>query len=261
MSKILCFDYDMTLFDHGANRIPESALEAISSVRDKYKIVLASGRFFNDAYNQHILEELKPDGIIHANGSVVEAQGNILYEAFFDPALLKEVILFAKEHNFTLGGLYKGNWYSTKPKQQEDRWLTRGNITPIVVKDLIELADQKIYSLFLDDTKEAAALLEKTFPALRTPAMSDETGGSDVIPREVSKAFGMQILLKHWNQTFEDVIAVGDSMNDYELVQAASVGIAMGNAVLKLKEIAGYVTTPIWEDGIKNAITFLEKGE
>lgn len=258
MSKILCFDYDMTLFDHGSNQIPQSAIDAINKVRANYKIVLASGRFFNDTFNQHIIELMKPDGIIHANGSVVEVNRKILHEAFFDTELLNSVIRFAKENNFTLGGLYNGNWYSTKPKEQEKRWLTKGTREPIQVKDLMELTDKKIYSLFLDDTREAALLIEKNFPGLRTPAMSDDIGGSDVIPRNVSKAFGMKILLDYWNQSFEDVIAIGDSMNDYELVEAASLGIAMGNAVAKLKDIADYVTTPISEDGIKNAIDYLE---
>jgi Cof subfamily protein (haloacid dehalogenase superfamily) len=259
MYTILCLDYDMTLFDHGTNQIPQSAINAIDKVRDRYKIVLASGRFFNDTFNQPILELMKPDGIIHANGSVVEVDGKILYEAFFDNELLKSVICFAKDHNFTLGGLHKGNWYSSKPKEQEERWITKGNRKPIIVKDLMELADKKIYSLFLDDTREAALLIEKTFPTLRTPAMSDDIGGSDVIPCNVSKAFGMKILLDYWKQSFEDVIAIGDSMNDFELIEAASIGIAMGNAVTKLKEISDFVTTPITEDGIKNAIAYLEE--
>ena len=39
-------------------------------------------------------------------------------------------------------------------------------------------------------------------------------------------------------------------MNDFEVLQAAGTGIAMGNAVSELKEIADYVTAHIEEDGI-----------
>ena len=51
----------------------------------------------------------------------------------------------------------------------------------------------------------------------------------------------------------EDTIAFGDSMNDYEIVQAAGTGIAMGNSVQKLKDTADYVTDDIAQDGVWKA--------
>ena len=48
-------------------------------------------------------------------------------------------------------------------------------------------------------------------------------------------------------------MAFGDSMNDYEILMEAGTGVAMGNSVPKLKEIADYITTDIEEDGVRNA--------
>ena len=48
-------------------------------------------------------------------------------------------------------------------------------------------------------------------------------------------------------------MAFGDSMNDYEILMEAGTGVAMGNSVPKLKEIADYITTDIEEDGVWNA--------
>ncbi len=259
MSRILCLDYDNTLFDHGTNEIPESAMEAINRVRSDYKIVLATGRYFNDLRNRSMKEYIKPDAIIHANGSVIEVNGIILYESFLDMDLLQSVILFALEHDLCLGTFYRSNYYNTNPQKLKERWFLKGNNDDWIIRDARELIGKKVYSLFLDDTVEAAALIEKNFPALRAPIMSEETGGADVIPRNISKAAGIKTLLDYWNQTYKDVAAIGDSMNDYELIKFASIGIAMGNAVSRLKEIADYVTTPISEDGIKNAIMYLEK--
>ncbi len=259
MSKILCLDYDNTLFDHETREVPESALKAINRVREKYKIVLATGRYFNDSRNLPMKEIIKPDAIIHANGSVIEVNGEILHESFLNVDLLRSVILFALEQNLCLGTYYNGKFYNTNPLKLKERWFFKGNEKSPDIRDARELIGKKVYTLFLDDTVEAAALIEKNFPALRAPIMSEETGGADVIPRNLSKAAGLKILLDYWNQTFEDVIAIGDSMNDYELIRFACVGIAMGNAVSKLKEIADYVTTPIAEDGIKNALIYLER--
>ena len=42
-------------------------------------------------------------------------------------------------------------------------------------------------------------------------------------------------------------------MNDFEILQTAGLGIAMGNAMDELKEVADYVTSSVGEDGIWNA--------
>ena len=42
-------------------------------------------------------------------------------------------------------------------------------------------------------------------------------------------------------------------MNDYEMIKNAGVGVAMGNAHEKLKEVADIVTDDIGNDGVFNA--------
>ena len=48
-------------------------------------------------------------------------------------------------------------------------------------------------------------------------------------------------------------VAFGDSMNDYEIVREAGIGIAMGNSVDELKAVADYVTDDIDRDGVWKA--------
>ena len=55
----------------------------------------------------------------------------------------------------------------------------------------------------------------------------------------------------------EDTIAFGDSMNDYEMIQMAGIGVAMGNGREDLKRAADYVTDPIGEDGVFKACAWL----
>ena len=46
-------------------------------------------------------------------------------------------------------------------------------------------------------------------------------------------------------------------MNDYEILKTAGIGVAMGNSIDKLKEIADYITDDIDKDGIYNACIHL----
>lgn len=50
-----------------------------------------------------------------------------------------------------------------------------------------------------------------------------------------------------------DTIVFGDSENDLSMLEAADISVAMGNAVLKVKEAADHVTDRITEDGIEHA--------
>lgn len=54
----------------------------------------------------------------------------------------------------------------------------------------------------------------------------------------------------------EETIAIGDSYNDFPLLMAGGLKVAMGNAVSDLKEIADYIAPPYNEDGV---VTMLEK--
>lgn len=48
----------------------------------------------------------------------------------------------------------------------------------------------------------------------------------------------------------DDVIGIGDGYNDFPLLSACGLKIAMGNAVSELKAIADFVAPPVEEDGV-----------
>ena len=73
--------------------------------------------------------------------------------------------------------------------------------------------------------------------------------------RGTNKADGLFKIASKMGIGMEDVLAIGDSMNDFEMLRAAGTGIAMGNAMDGVKRIADEVTSPIWENGVAHAIS------
>ncbi|MEM6521597.1 MAG: HAD hydrolase family protein, partial [Cyanobacteria bacterium P01_C01_bin.70] len=54
--------------------------------------------------------------------------------------------------------------------------------------------------------------------------------------------------------TSDQVMTVGDNFNDYEMLQYAGVGVAMGDAPEGVKSIADWVAPSVEDDGVVTAI-------
>jgi len=70
----------------------------------------------------------------------------------------------------------------------------------------------------------------------------------------VSKAHGVALLAADLGLTMADVVAVGDGENDMPLLEAAGLGVAMGNASEEVRMRADAVVRGHDEDGVAEAI-------
>lgn len=78
----------------------------------------------------------------------------------------------------------------------------------------------------------------------------DMGGWTDVIPKGVTKATGMQRVLDHVGIARADSIGVGDGSNDLPMIKYAGLGVAMGNAPENVKAEADVVTESCENDGV-----------
>lgn len=251
-NKILSFDLDMTLIDDRTNKIPQSALDAIAKVREDYYIVIATGRDLTLDVNQFVLEQVQPDAWIHNNGTQVHIEGTCVYFRKFDKVLMKRLLEFGQKNQICICANIDNIEYATvsEPLEPILHILCPGN--PISL-DVWKLLDSPVQTLGLAGTDQDAHILREAFPEVKvTPVIPDTW--CDIMEPEVSKVLGMQKVLEHYGFTMEQVIAFGDSMNDYELLSSTGYSVAMGNAADELKKIADFVTDDIDRDGIAKAL-------
>ena len=78
----------------------------------------------------------------------------------------------------------------------------------------------------------------------------------EIVRTGMNKSVGLERIAKHYNIPQENIIAFGDEDNDFEMIEYAGTGVAMGNAINSLKERANEITLTNEEDGIA---VFLEK--
>lgn len=76
-----------------------------------------------------------------------------------------------------------------------------------------------------------------------------------------TKKDGAEVLLKYYNKTFDDLIFIGDSDNDIEILKAAGIGIAMKNATESAKKSADVITEySVYEQGaIKHLLKMINE--
>lgn len=257
MKGIVSFDYDMTLLNHRDFKIPESAMKALDRLRENYYIVLATGRNLNTTFSQGILETVRPDAAIHLNGTKVTVGDEVIYEHRMDPKLVCELLEFTKGKEFAMGLSEGDEDYYVNPEYVVRHDRKRFGNSERKFQDPEKIKSMYVRTLNYIGTEEHVKLLEEAFPNVKFPMYSSKEG-ADVIEREVSKANGLRCVCEYLGVPISNAIAFGDSMNDYEIIQAAGIGVAMGNAVEELKQAADYVTTDIGEDGIWNACVHLK---
>ncbi|MFB5677099.1 Cof-type HAD-IIB family hydrolase [Paenibacillus terreus] len=76
----------------------------------------------------------------------------------------------------------------------------------------------------------------------------------EINPQGISKESGVKEVCGLLGITMEEVVAVGDSLNDLAVIQAVGLGVAMGNAQQTVKEAADLVVASNNDDGIVEVI-------
>ena len=76
----------------------------------------------------------------------------------------------------------------------------------------------------------------------------------EFMPKGVTKAFGLDHLAQYLGMTSDEVMALGDEENDLSMIEYAGMGVAMANAVEKVRQAADYITLSNEQDGVAKAV-------
>lgn len=250
--RIFSFDLDMTLLDHGNWKIPESAMKALEALRRDSVIAIASGRNMDHELSAMYRDVVQPDAVIHMNGTRVVAEGEVLFEHLMDKERLRSLLGFADQNGISIGVSTGGFDYYLHPEMVARMDDLRWGGAERNFRDAWELMDLPVRTLAYIGGPEGARKMEEHFPDFKFLMFSGYKG-ADVVEQEASKAKGLLRLCEFYGINMEHTVAFGDSMNDYEILKEAGIGIAMGNSVKELKEVADYVTDDVSRNGIWNA--------
>ena len=256
MIKYVFFDIDGTLWDENMV-IPESTKVAIKKLQEKgHKAFVCTGRAMGNV-NDPQFDAIGFDGFVAACGSHVEMDGKILLENNLTYEQVKAIYDVSRKAKLPI--IYEGTKY---------QWLDRegfdgdGYISYIVehLKDAAVFLDECDLSE-IEANKFSALINENTDYEMVEENLKDMfdfmnhgDGIIEAVMKGTSKATGISWLCEHLGISIEDTYAIGDSINDLEMLELVGHSIAMGNASPVAKEKAEFVTSHIHEDGILKAL-------
>ena len=77
---------------------------------------------------------------------------------------------------------------------------------------------------------------------------------TEISAKNVDKWGAIEMLAEKMQITKDEIITIGDNVNDKKMLENAGMGVAMGNSSPEIQKIAKYVTKSNGEDGVAYAL-------
>ena len=103
-----------------------------------------------------------------------------------------------------------------------------------------------------DCLKAISAEMSTRFPEIK---VTSSTGNNiELNIKTAHKGYALKRFAEHLGFTLDNCMAFGDGMNDFTMVEAAGLGVAMANAEDEVKRVAKFMTLSNDEDGVAAAL-------
>jgi Cof subfamily protein (haloacid dehalogenase superfamily) len=264
--KLLVLDVDDTLLNSN-KEISKRTHATLRKVQQMgVKIVLASGRPTHGLKPVAEAIELKNyEGyFLSYNGGQIfkgrkEQHNELLFERRIDPKLIPYLEEKAKEHGFDIFTYHLDFIVTNNPDNPHIRREAEINKMRVVKTDRFAEAIDfwPCKCVLVSDNENALVELEEHSRKRLSGSLDvirSESYFLEFVPPFIDKANTLGVLLEKLQILPEQVIAIGNGVRDYSMIQMAGLGIAMGNAQDSVKACADRITLTNDEDGVAEAV-------
>lgn len=266
--RLIAFDLDGTFLDDRKNCIKEN-MDAIRAAAERgVHIVPCSGRIYNG-----IPEEIRRlDFVRYAvviNGAEVydSEEDKVIYRAEIPPEGAEKIFDYVEKLP-VMYDCYMENrgWTDRRFYDHLSDWITDETIRNMVRKLRTPVEDfrrfvrernqplQKIQLMFLDLERRKREMEEiaRRFPDYAVT--SSLYNNIEINVKTANKGAGLKALCDYLGLELSETMALGDGGNDVTMLQAAGIGVAMGNAEDAVKVLADVTVGTNEQAGVAEAI-------
>ena len=285
MYKLVAIDLDGTLLN-SYGEVSEKNKEAIQKAKNKgAEIVIASGRPISSA-RSYAYEVGADNYIICGNGSVLYDMKNeqIIYDKFIERQKALQIIKICEENSIyynvftedtilTSSLAYNVLFYNQENVKKPDSKKTNINIIQNIYKYIQEREKEDYLKMCICDKNNIIfggimkMLKEvKNVNVMEVAHMARKliANGTDYVPVEYYITEIMNQNADKWNAVKfladkfkikeNEIITIGDNVNDEQMLKNAGLGVAMGNSAPYIQEMAKEVTLDNNSGGVAHIV-------
>ena len=265
--QLVAIDLDGTLLRDDKSLSQENVDAIKEAIEQGVQVVICTGRTLPSI--QYLSKQLpQGDGdeyLILQNGAVIHQLPdlNIVHETILTESDRQAIYDVFKEYRseevqmvaFDPDKLYLVDDETANPTVVQDAKTLSTDITLASFEEIKNL--DTLYKIvvfggveFIDDYLEKIPndLYEQVHIVRSLPV------AIEFIPKLANKANGLNALIQQLDIKAENIMTIGDELNDYEMVKMAGLGVAMENGHPEVKRVADELTLTNNENGVAHAI-------
>jgi len=249
MYKLLAIDLDDTLFDTGQD-MPPANEKALRDLDERgVHVVLCSGRPTPNMVKiaRGLFRTERTHYVISYNGAIVEEveSGREVSRQGLDVGVAREIVRYAREHNLLAQYYHDDEFFVEYDDPRADEYTAKSGLPHRVAGPLEDFMDEPSPKLLLqglaDELPDHLAKLRER-AAGRWNATISKPVYLEVLNPAVDKGRAMLALAESLGIPRDGLVAIGDSINDMEMIRDAAVGVAVANAREEVRQVADMVT-------------------
>lgn len=255
MYKLLALNIDGTILKNNG-RLPRETKEAVDYVKKK-------GVYVTLITSRNLLSARKVAKALRLDGMLIAFQGAMiartLDDKLFDAVIPEErtfnIVQILENFNCNIRLMHEryslGNRKKVKKNLVVQTVLSSSDpffyptqfvdsLGDVLIDEPIAVPKIDVYFATDEERDAAAALLTKSIPSI--DMIMQPNGKMEIVPQGVSKLAGLRRLAQHIGVSLKETVVIGDGLDDLPAIEAAGLGVAMGNAPLEVKRAADWVT-------------------
>lgn len=256
--KLIALDMDDTLLDSKLAVSPRASAAIRKAAEQGIKVTIATGRMYRSAlpYAQQLGLDVP---LITYNGGLIKScfSGETLLHRPIDKDIAREVLSLCREQNLYIQTYVDDNLYVKEQNEYSELYSRMSRVPAIAVGDSLYAGEGYSTKMLIMSSKEGIREIYNSFKKIfgnkLSMAISKPTF-MEITHPEVNKGKALAYLADKLMIKQDEVMAVGDSGNDVDMLKYAGWGVAMGNASAAIKAIARLETASNDADGVAEAI-------
>ena len=279
--RLLVMNIDDTVLQPNG-KVNRSTKDAIEYVQSRgVKVSLVTSRNFNFAKKVAKALSIESLLIAHHGAFIASSVDSAIFVKRIDEVIVQEITRFLEKFPCEIRAIDEKITVTNKPfknnsfigrivfdpaNNQAYQYQYADDLSEYIMNTDIQPTHFEVLFTNEKDAKDVKEIIHKIYDEVDAYLYGNKL---IILPKGVSKFSSLLYALDYWNISLKEVVAIGSGVDDLDILLAADVGVAMGNAPHELKRNADWITRSNKNDGVaymimehfrkQQPLSFLEK--